>query len=259
MKHWHSGAVEPGHYILCPIKEMFLNLDADRGGSRKKMKESRGSSRSGTDVDEDVLRSEREIPRGFKHGIERAREVWSGALWQLAFVSGQEIEGRVVTEQYAVPPIITLGLGNGVEGDTQVVRTSEIASEEVSYVARGVPKSVLHLLTLLFDRKIATKFEALFAACFELAAGGAAHFVDVAGIGADFAAKMHATSIGPGGESVETKMAGLDLLGDVRSLDAAPVHEVFWWYQNASVVPGATARAALQAVEGRGFVHVSAP
>lgn len=144
MEHWHTSAMELACQKDRTVKEMLLNFDSHGCRSRKEVKKGRGSSGSSADVDKDIVFAEREALCGFEHRIEGTREIRSGALRELGFIGGQEIEGRVLAEQHAVPPTVALAWGDGTQGNAQIVRTGEIAAEQVSYVVRRIPKCFPH-------------------------------------------------------------------------------------------------------------------
>lgn len=110
------------------------------------------------------------------------------------------------------------------------------------------------------QRRIFAELQALRASLFEVPARGAANLVDAASVSIARRSEVDARPIGPCRESHHAEVSGLHGSGDVVAAHLAPADEVFRGNEDTSVRPGATARAASQAVEldGHGPNHALA-
>lgn len=105
----------------------------------------------------------------------------------------------------------------------------------------------------LFETGIASELVALAAATFELPTGGPSDFIDLTGVRALLGSKMNACALGCGREPYLAKMTRLDRVGEVVTPALSPAYEVCFGNKNTTVVSGAAACAAGQAIE---FFHI---
>lgn len=99
------------------------------------------------------------------------------------------------------------------------------------------------------EAEVSSELQALRATTLELSAGGASVGVDLACVRLVAGSEVDTTTVRPCRKCVQPEVSGLNLQRDVIATYAMPSQQIFRRDEDASVVSGAAAGAATQAIE----------